>query len=213
MSIIIENFLNHSSPFFNRIISENDHDRTIMSRPKIILIIFWLICSSILSKCFTSVLLNVYTIKIPSLTVQTLQDIVNNPQLSIAGYAGLKELEHFKPDIYKQLEKRLLDYHKRLGIDLYDIKAMSDRQLQRDLIARKSVVFLGTFATQMLKLKYRESNLMESEEKFSLLFKYSMVSKLFPNYKLVYRLLVYLSCYKKFRYLSYNKLIELNFSA
>ena len=68
---------------------------------------------------------------------------------------------------------------------------MSDRQLQRDLIARKSVAFLGTFATQMLKLKYRESNLMENEEKFSLLFKYSMVSKIFPNYKLVYRLLVF----------------------
>ena len=151
----------------------------------------WLICSTLLSKCFTSVLLNVYAIKKASLTVQTFEDIANNPDLLVAGYIGLKDLEPYRPDIFQALKDRVIDYHKRLKISLLDVKELVKKELIKDVISRKSVIITSSFTTEMLKLYYQDMNLMESEQKYSLLFRYSLVSKHFSKHKDIYNLLVY----------------------
>ena len=140
----------------------------------ITLLFLWLIGSTILSKCFTSVLLNVYTIKKPSLTVQALEDIVNNPNLLVAGDIGLKQLEPYRPDIFHALEMRVSSYQKRLNMKFDDKMAVIKDELIRDIISRKSVAIINTFATILLKLFYPEANLMESEQKYTQLFRYSL---------------------------------------
>ena len=184
-SLVSENFLGQTSHLLDRLrnyVSIKPHHRKTI----ILLLFVWLMASTLLLQFFTSVLLNVYTIKKPSLTVQTLEDIVNNPDLLVAGYKGLKEIEPYKLDLFDALEERVKNYHKTLKMSLYDIKELHKRELIKDIIARKSVLISSTFVTNMLKLFNPDANIMESEHKFFSLLKYGLVSKKFSKHKEIY---------------------------
>ena len=181
------NFLRQTSIAMNQM--RNNETIKPQHRKTIITLLFvWLLCTTILSQCFTSVLLKVYTIKKPSLTVQTLEEIINNPNLLVAGYIGLKQLEPYRPDIFHALEERVLNYHDRLNISLDNRMSLTNEGLVKDIIERKSVAIIHTFGTDLLKLFYPESNLMESEQKYTQLFRYSLVSKNFFKNKEIYDL-------------------------
>ena len=114
--------------------------------------------------------------------------MVNNPGLLVAGYRGLKELKHYRPDIFKALEQRVLNYHKSLKMKLDDIRDLNKKQLIKDIIARKSVLISSSFVTDMLKFFNPDANIMESEQKFTLLVKYSLVSKQLSKHRRIYYL-------------------------
>ena len=187
ISFIMMNFLGQTTHTLHRL----RNSQSIISTHKnaITLLLFvLLICSSILSKSFTSILLNVYTIKKPSLTIQTMDDIINNPDLFVAGFISLKKLEHYRPDIFHALKERVINYHKILNIKLDDNMYLLDDKLIRDIISRKSVALMSTLETELMKLYYPDSNLKESESKYNQLFSYSLVSKNVVKHKEIFDL-------------------------
>ena len=160
----------------------NEHGAKII----VILLIIWILCFTVLSICFNSLLLRIYFIKTPSLTVQTLEDIVANPGLSVAGSIGLKPVKKFNPEVYHSLEKRVKEYEQLL--DIHEVKELAKPELIMDVVERKAVVILGSYSTKIIQLFYPESNLKESNQKFNQLFKYSFVSKRYSKHKQMYRL-------------------------
>ena len=185
--MIFENLVNHSSGLLNRLkkfMPKNSDGRQII----FYLLFDWLICSTILSQCFTSVLLNVYFIKKPSLTVESLEDIMNNQHLLVAGYPSLKELEPIRPDVYHALKERTLNYHKNLDNDLSLRDLPFNSGLLKDIVERKAVVLCHTFVVNFFKQSNQGLNLKESDQKFSQLFRYSLVSKYSPHHTKIQQL-------------------------
>ena len=155
----------------------------------IMLIYTWILCSTILTFCFTSVLLNVYTIKIPSITVKNLEEIVKKPRLLVAGYTALLPLRSNRPDIFHALKDRVANYHNKLKMDLYNERVLPENlKLVHDIVQRKAVVLVPTFTVDMFKRFHRNSNLKESDEKLHVFFRFSLISKNIPKHKEVIHL-------------------------
>ena len=62
----------------------------------IIIFLIWIMCSRVLSLSFTSLLLRTYNTRIESLTVETLEEIVSEHQLSVVGSRALNEIKLYK---------------------------------------------------------------------------------------------------------------------
>ena len=102
ISELIKLMMEQSSNVLNKMRSINNW---------IFIVIFtWIFCSTILTKCFTGLLLKTYFLQKPSLTVNSLEDLVNKPNISVTGKYSLKLIKLFKPEFYEILIKKLEDY-------------------------------------------------------------------------------------------------------
>ena len=156
-------------------------------------IFIYIICSTILTKCFTSFLLNIYFIQNPSLFVETLEDIISKPNLFIAGRVGLKEISTTKPKIYEILFKRLLVYEKSLNINTQNFMGMRDQRIQRDVLKRKAVFIVNTMQAQVLKNVNPFEPIMDSPKKYNLLLRFSFVTKNAQNFTQIYRMYAFMN--------------------
>ena len=151
------------------------------------LLFIWILSSTILAKCFTSLLLNTYFIRKPSLTVETLEDIVSNPGLSVSGKRSLIQIKSFKPEIYDILNKRLKEYESGLGIDSgSNPNAVLGKRVIQDVLNRKTVLMLTNYDTIIIKNFH--PRLMESQHKAITTFEFSYISKHHKYYTKIYSL-------------------------
>ena len=72
------------------------------------IIIIWILSASILTKCFTSILLGIYSTQKPYPLVYTLQDIIDNKDIKIGGRHALNKLSLYNKDYYDLLDKRFI---------------------------------------------------------------------------------------------------------
>ena len=160
---------------------------TILNPITYLTLFIWLICTTILAKCFTSLLLNTYFKSKPSLTVETVEDIANNPNLWVTGKRALLEIRSFKPKIYEILHKRLVEYESRYNISnthFIDINA----QVLNDIIERKAVQLMSTPEARTLKSLHPKINLMVSKYKYNLKMHFTYVSKSHPKSKQIFQM-------------------------
>ena len=152
-------------------------------------IVIYLVCLTILTKCFTSILLNTYFIKKETLTAETLQDIVDNPGLCVAGRRSLRYIQSIKPDIFEKLFDRVIDYENSLNIN--SDKNMNDLTspfLWEDIINRKAVAIVDSNSAEIFKNFYPDSKIMESEYKYNHFFSFSYVTKNVRNFTEIYKM-------------------------
>ena len=155
----------------------------------IIILLCCLLSTTVLTKCFTSLLLGTFFKTKPSLTVETLEDIVSNPKINVIGRESLKELKVFNPEFYEIIHKRNTDYENLLNVsDLNEGEVFQDINMIKDVDQSKTVVLLNSLNAKSLKIFFHLNNLMESEHKYSQNFIYSYVTKSLPNYKQIYRM-------------------------
>ena len=128
--------------------------------------------------CFVSLLLKVYFIQKPTLTVHTLQDIVDDPDLKIVGRDGLNEIKSFKPDIYAMLNPRLKEYEDSLGIISGNPQQLVNNRLMKDVFDRKAVLIISSNIKKVLQNIYPYYNLQESEQNMNSLYRFSSVTKI-----------------------------------
>ena len=167
--------------------SSNIVDKVRMNNEKLFIVIFtWVLCSAIITKCFTGLLLNIYFIRRPSLTVNSLEDLDYNPNINVAGKWSLNELKLFDPEYFEILIKRLNAYENELGFDsLYDPLAIFDERLINDIMNRRAVVLLAEDDAQSYQMIY--PNFKSSENKYSLQYYHRYISKNHPSYKMIYQ--------------------------
>ena len=79
----------------------------------IILLTLWLIFGTILTKLFSSVLLNTYFNPKSYLTVESIKDILVSPKLSVAGSGLIQILKAITPEQYFQLSERAKKFEKK----------------------------------------------------------------------------------------------------
>ena len=149
-------------------------------------ILIYILCASVLTKCFTSLLLNVYFIKIPSLTVETLEDIVFKPKLWVAGRPGLNEIKISKPDIYKALYNRIIEYENKLGINTESLMQVMNEQIAKDVANRKAVMLLFSNQVKFYQNYHPGLNLMGSSTKYNPVIRFIYVNNLTPNHKRIH---------------------------
>ena len=148
-----------------------------------------LLCITVLTKCFTSLLLGTFFKTKPSLTVETLEDIVSNPEINVIGRASLKELKVFNPGIYEIINKRNIDYEKQLNFTEVDESVIfQSSKMLKDVELSKTVVLINSLNAKSLKIYFHLNNLMESEHKYIQDFIYTYVSKTLSNYKQIHRM-------------------------
>ena len=152
-------------------------------------IVIYLVCLTILTKCFTSILLNTYFIKKETLTAETLQDIVDNPGLCVAGRRGLRYIQSIKPEIFEKLFDRVVDYENSLNIITdKNPNDLTNPFLWEDIINRKAVAILGSRETEVLKNLYPDSKIIESKHKYNHFFSFSYVTKNVRNFTEIYKM-------------------------
>ena len=166
-----------SVPSFSRIITKS-------SISLYILIFIWLITISCISRSLKSILLNTYFKTKPSLTVYTLEDIVNRPDISITGSFNLDTLKQFKPKIYNDLSNRAISYEKRIGIN-YTTREGSlvqySKSVVQKVVNREAVIIADTYGIDLFKKMNPMYKLMESDVKYAQLFVYIVVHKNIPH--------------------------------
>ena len=152
-------------------------------------LIIYLVCSTIFTKCFTSQLLKTYFVKKESLTAETFQDIIDNPDLYVAGRRGLRYIQSIKPEIFEKLFHRVIDYENSLNIN--SDKSLNDllnSRLWEHISNGKAVAIVGSYEVQFFKNLYPDSKIMESEHKYNHFFSFTYVTKSVRNFTEIYRL-------------------------
>ena len=147
-------------------------------------ILIYLVCLTILTKCFTSILLNTYFIKRETFTANTFQDIIDKPGISVAGRYSLRLIRSTKPEAYEKLFHRVIDYENSLKISDNDLifDLLLNPIFGEDIINRKAVAILGTREAEYLKNLYPDSKIMESENKYNHFFSFYYVTKNVRNF-------------------------------
>ena len=154
-----------------------------------ILLFSCLLCITVLTKCFTSLLLGTFFKTKPSLTVETLEDIVSNPKINVFGRESIKEIKLINPKIYEIIHKRSINYEKQLNVyGKKEIDMLKMSKLIKDIEERETVILFNSLNAKSVKIFLHLNNLMESEHKYSQHFIYTYVTKTLPNYKQIYRM-------------------------
>ena len=157
--------------------------------PRLILISFWIICSTILSLSFKSLLLRTYFERRPTLTVNTLDELISMPELSIAGRQSVNELKYLRPDLHKTLKDRVNRYETKMAINTrMSGKQLINEKLIKDMIERKAVFLTTTHSATLLKSIYTDSSLKESDNKYNAHYRYSYVHKECPHKEAIFNL-------------------------
>ena len=107
---LIKTFINQSIDNINRFRFYEINNKKQHLISVYILLFVWILGLNILNKAFISLLLKTFFKVKPTLTVDTLDDIVSNPGLQISGRKTLEEIKLFKPGIYDEFEKRIKLY-------------------------------------------------------------------------------------------------------
>ena len=175
-------FVNQSSKAFKKISKKK--------RTACLVIMISMLCITSLTKCMTSSLLKTFFKVKPHLTVNTLEDIVDNPDLFVAGRHGLKELIRFKPQIFEKLENRIKKYEKSLDINSINMVNLGSPRLIRDVQEGRAVILTDTFVAKVLKLMHPSFDLMESNYKYNQNFFYSYVTKNHTKSHEIYKMFV-----------------------
>ena len=154
------------------------------------LLYIWILSATILSKAFTSILLETYFITKPSLTVETLDDIINKPKLSIGGRPGLKQISFMNPEIHKLLEPKVKEYENSMKInsDNNNQHSLLELKIVEDIYYRKVVLILDTFWSNMIKSMFSGFNLMESKNKYNLRYGFTTILKSHTFSEQIYRM-------------------------
>ena len=151
------------------------------------IMVIWYLSATIMQMCFTSLLLGVYFLRKPSLTAESLEDLVENPNLLIGGYYSFKEIKDLEPDIYDKLEHRVRQYDTYLGYELYQsrpILYLMDHKLVKDIINRKAVFMVDSYFGGVFQRFYPGADLMLSQNKYAQHYSYFFATKnIFINQK------------------------------
>ena len=143
----------------------------------LLLLYFWLMSSTILSWAFTSLLLGSYINKKTSLTAETLEDVINNPELLVAS----PNMNRFDPQLYKILSHRYDKF-----VDLYPDeyndrrKFVTSTRIIDEVKKRKAVIFCSTNCKNIIKNFNPNIRVMESEYRYEQRYGYLYFSKNMP---------------------------------
>ena len=143
-------------------------------------VVIWYLSVTIMQMCFTSLLLGVYFLRKPTLTADTLEDLLANPKLRIGGYFAFKNLNNHKQDIYDKLEPRVREYDTSLKYELHQnrpIQYLVDDSLVRDIINRKAVFMVDSYFGSLFQKLYPGANLMLSDYKYFEQYSYIYATK------------------------------------
>ena len=148
-----------------------------------LLLFIWLLFSSILTRCFTSVLLGTFFKTKPTLTVETIEDLVSNPDIKLWGRDSLNFFKLSKPKIYEILYKRLIDKNSETFF-----KLSSKPEVINDIKQRKAVILAYGSRFDIIKCMYFNVNLQVSRHKYNQQVYFTYISKEIANSKLIYQM-------------------------
>ena len=143
-------------------------------------VVIWYLSATVIQMSFSSLLRGVYFLRKPSLTANTLEDLVDNPELRIAGYFAFKELKDLKPDIYSKLEPRVREYDTSLKYELHQsvpIQYITDPRLVKDIVDRKAVLMINSYFGGVMAKYWPGANLMLSDTKYAQQYTYIYATK------------------------------------
>ena len=139
-----------------------------------------------LTNCFTSLLLKTYFIRKQSLTINTLEEVVNDLGISVAGRVGLLGIKSLKPEFYDILNKRVINYENKLGIDSWkDANLILSEIVLKGVINQKTVILLPLKDAILYEILYPK--LKAAELKYSPQYYYWYISKNHPRKKRIYQ--------------------------
>ena len=112
------------------------------------LVSIWILCTFILSLSFVSILLGIFSSQKCVPLVQSLDDIMDNKQLSVCGWNSLAQLKYSHPDQFKLLESRCsideLTKAPFYKIDCSSIELYDIMQFMQDILNSKLVLLYSS---------------------------------------------------------------------
>ena len=144
----------------------------------LLLLYFWLMSSTILSWAFTSLLLGSYINKKPSLTAETLEDVINNPELLVAS----PEMNKMDPQLYEILGDRYDKF-----VDLFPAESSDKHEfvistrIVDEVKKRKAVIICSTNCKILIKNLNPNIRIMESEYRYKQRYGYLYFSENIPD--------------------------------
>lgn len=166
---LIQPLLDQSSNMVNQFRKKNV--------PLLLVVILWLLVTRLLSQSFKGLLLETYNTITPSLTVETMDDIIANRELSVVGSHALNDIKTYKPDLYRSLISRVNEAESRLGLnERAAVRDLINPSIIRTIVDRKSVLIVPTLYSVMIQSFNPSVNLKTSQIKYNSLIRYNYVS-------------------------------------
>ena len=127
-------------------------------------IVVWILCSTILLKCFCSVLLNTYFRIKSHPFINTIDDLVAHPEVGL--YTIQPNMHVYYPKIFNILQTKILTYANRM-IDkaLRGNGTEVEMVLLRDVIERKVVCITNSYNRDHIIARYPSLDLVVGDDR------------------------------------------------
>jgi hypothetical protein len=167
-----------SQQFYNFDLLKNFESKETKQKLLLSLLFIWFISSTILSKSYSSLLLNVYFKPKSQQVVKTVEDIIANENLNLLGSVSLLLLQAIKPNEYEILSKRAINYENEVKQQIIKNKwTYYEARLLKDIINGKTVFFGNTYDSFKILSQYPDSGLIAAEDKYAPNFVTNYMSK------------------------------------
>ena len=150
-------------------------------------ICIWLLCSTILTHCFNTLLLKSYFRTKSTLTAETLEDIVSNKDLFAVGREGLREIKATKPEIFDILDKRLNQYEKQININSLEMPDLFSYPVLMDVWNQKVVLILKSYSRMNFQKLRPDLNIFQSKHGYTPQFCITHIVKSHSHFKQIFR--------------------------
>ena len=122
----------------NQTIVNNGHIIKEQKNSTNLILIAWIFGSGILTHCFVSLLLGIYSTQKAVPLVQTFEDVLDNRELLIFDPTLMRELKIFNPDMHKHLINRLVSKENHLF----------NPEMMKNLIDKKVILMFNSVSVE-----------------------------------------------------------------
>lgn len=184
---IIRSLTETSSDFFKKFIQKISMNNKNITRFKLIknanvvfLIVTWIIFSTLLTKSFSGLLLKTYFNPKSYLIVNSIQDIIEAPDLRVGGSYALSFLKESKPKEYCKLRKRVTNFERKLFKNkTFRWKDLSESyQILQQVLSGKTVLLVNSHLAEIAQRMNPDLSLSTAPDKW-----FPTVSTLFMSRK------------------------------
>ena len=158
------------------------------------ILFIWVLSSAMLTTCFTCLLRSTYSWKTPKILVNSIEDVINNQDISVAGRKGLRELKSgLKPRIFRKLKERLIEYEIKMNINsnkVQPLRNIAKTEVISDVNEGKAILIVDSNLANQIQTLFPNCRLRQSKHKYKQRFAFSYVTRGHSYSERIYRMQV-----------------------
>jgi len=130
----------------------------------IILTIIWILCATLLSKCFSSVILNTYFNINSKTIINSFDELLAQPEIGVYSIIS-KRLRDYGPKMADILDERHAKYVKHVKNEGKRLNVNHNLLIMKDLLRGKAVYLIDSYMERNIKAEHPSLNLVVADDR------------------------------------------------